>query len=135
MERNQFLAQLRSRMPINSKKPAYIDDRVQRKLTPDACLQLFIERATAALSHVHVCESMNEAASVIDTIIGEESFVDTGCQRFVAVVQALTVTSQQALALDRSRVDGHLRYRFIPASRRNLAPTTAHYPNRCIRYC
>ncbi len=112
MERNQFLAQLRSRMPNNTNKPAYIDDRVQRKLTPDACLQLFIDRATAALSHVHVCGSMNEGASVIDTIIGEESFVDTGCQRFAAVVQALTVTSQQALALDRDVTFGISEARF-----------------------
>lgn len=101
MERNQFLAQLRSRMPSSPHKPAYIDNRVQRILTPDACLELFIERATAALSHVHICASPTNASSVIDSIIGEDSYVDTGCTRFAAVVQALGVTSRQALVLDR----------------------------------
>lgn len=101
MERSQFLAQLRSRMPSSPNKPAYIDNRVQRILTPDACLQLFIERASAALSHVHVCASLEDASSVIDSIIGGETYVDTGCTRFAEIVHALTVTSQQALALDR----------------------------------
>ncbi len=101
MERKQFLAQLRSRMPLSSSKPAYVDDRVQRKLTADASLQLFVERATAALSHVHLCYSIAEASSVIDSIIGEESFVDAGCERFAGVIQALKNTSQQTLASDR----------------------------------
>lgn len=100
MEREQFFAQLRARMPKDATKPTYVDDRVQRTLTPDVSLQLFVERATAALSHVHICSSPTEASSVIDSIIGEDSYVDTGCQRFAAVLQALTATSKRDLSVD-----------------------------------
>ena len=100
MERELFLAQMRARMPNDVNKPTYVDDRAQRTLTPDARLQLFIERATAALSHVHICASPGEASSVIDSIIGDDSYVDTGCQRFAAVLQALTTTSKQTLSSD-----------------------------------
>ena len=112
MERNRFIAQLRSRMPTTTCKPKYVDDRVQRRLSPDACLALFLERATAALSHVHVCESREKAATIIDSIIANESYVDTGCQRFARVLDSLSVTSKRSLASDRDVTFGISEARF-----------------------
>ncbi|MFM7186761.1 MAG: lactate utilization protein C [Armatimonadota bacterium] len=112
MERNRFIAQLRSRMPTTTRKPVYVDDRVQRRLSPDACLALFLERATAALSHVHVCESIEKAASIIDSIIANESYVDTGCRRFARVLDSLSVRSERSLASDRDVTFGISEARF-----------------------
>ena len=89
MERNLFLAQLRSRMPTPTAKPEVLDVPAQRVLSVERRLELFVERATAALTHVHMCHSEDAAVSVIEAIIGADSYVDTGCRQYAALINRL----------------------------------------------
>ena len=89
MERNLFLAQLRSRMPQPTTKPAQLEMPAQRVLSAERRLELFVERATAALTHVHMCHSKDAAVAVIEGIIGADSYVDTGCHQYAALLDRL----------------------------------------------
>ena len=95
MERNLFLALLRSRMPTPTTKPDVLDVPAQRVLSVERRLELFVERATAALTHVHVCHSEDAAVSVIEGIVGADSYVDTGCRQYAALIDKLAGPTKQ----------------------------------------
>lgn len=101
MERNQFLSQLRSRMPVSVSPAPQVKPRIHRVLTPEERLQLFVERATAALTHIHICTSDDAALSILESIIGASSFVDTGCKRYGHLLQELQHSSCKDLTHDR----------------------------------
>jgi len=97
MDRKQFLTALRSRMPTGNNPTVYVDDRVQRTLSRDDCLSLFVERATAALSKVYLCTAIEEALPLLESIIGTDSFVDTGCKQFASTIHRLNSRAKQRL--------------------------------------
>lgn len=82
MERNAFLAHLRSKMPASSERVPLPDHPVQKSLSYGERLELFVARATAALSKVYVCESTDEALSTLRQVLGDNAYVDTGVKRF-----------------------------------------------------
>lgn len=100
MERNLFLAQLRSRMPQPTTKPEQLEMPAQRVLSAERRLELFIERATAALTHVHVCRSEEAVIGVIEATIGHDSYVDTGCSQNAALLAKLTGPSKHLVSDD-----------------------------------
>jgi L-lactate dehydrogenase complex protein LldG len=102
MERKQFLTQLRAQMPAQRPQTHHATPRTQRVLTTDECVELFINRATAALSHVHICSSDDEVKSIIDNIIDGASFVNTGCHRFTHILSNLSSRSEQVLTEDKN---------------------------------
>ncbi len=102
MERKQFLSQLRAQMPVRSTQTHSPSPRTQRVLSADECLDLFVSRATAALTHVHICESDAEVGSLIEKIIDGASFVNTGCHRYAHILAQLNGTSEHALTEDKN---------------------------------
>jgi len=101
MERSQFLSLLRSRMPATSNPAHKTMSRVQRTLSPDDRYQLFVERATTALTHIHICVDDDAAFMALESIIGASTFVDTGCKRYGHLLQKLEQSSHQDLSHDR----------------------------------
>jgi len=106
MERNLFLAQLRSRMPTPTTKPAPLEKPTQRLLSPEQRLELFIERATTALTHVHVCHSEEAVIGVIEATIGHDTYVDSGCSQNAALLAKLTGPLKHGVSDDHDVVFG-----------------------------
>jgi L-lactate dehydrogenase complex protein LldG len=81
-------------------KPDPLDKPEQRLLSPQRRLDLFIERASAALTHVHVCQSEEAAIGIIEATIGNDSYVDTGCRQYALLLEKLTGPSKQEQSED-----------------------------------
>jgi L-lactate dehydrogenase complex protein LldG len=102
MERKQFLTQLRAQMPAQRPQTHHPTPRTQRVLTAEECLELFVARATAALTDVHICASDDEVPSLIENIIDGASFVNTGCHQFAHILTNLNGHSEQVLTEDKN---------------------------------
>jgi L-lactate dehydrogenase complex protein LldG len=63
---------------------------------------LFVSRATAALTQVHICQSDDEVVSLIESIIDGATFVNTGCHRYAHILAKLNGTSEHALTEDKN---------------------------------
>ena len=89
MDRSAFLTHLRSKMPANS-APVHPSRRTEaRSLSPEQRLQLFVERATAALSHVYVCVSDEDVCKTLKEILADNSYVNTGVEQYSALLDTL----------------------------------------------
>lgn len=102
MDRKKFLSQLRAQMPVQSTQTHPHAPRTQRELSADECLDLFVSRSTAALTHVHICESDDEVGSLIESIIDGDSFVNTGCHQYAHILAKLQGHLEQVLTEDKN---------------------------------
>jgi len=102
MDRKQFLTQLRSQMPLHRTQTHQVTPRTQRVLSADECFELFVSRATAALSHVHICASDDALVSLIENIIDGASFVNTGCHKYAHILSKLNGQSEHVLTEDKN---------------------------------
>jgi len=93
-------------MPEQTTKPVQIEKPTQRLLSADQRLELFVERATAALTHVHICRSEEAVIGVIEATIGNDSYVDTGCSQNAALLAKLTGPSKHVVSDDHDVVFG-----------------------------
>ncbi len=89
-------------MPVQSTQTHSHAPRTQRALSVDECLDMFVSRATAALTHVHICESDDEVGSLIENIIDGASYVNTGCHQFAHILTNLNGHSEQVLTEDKN---------------------------------
>lgn len=106
MERSVFLAQLRSKMPVSSHTPSLPEPIAQKFLTCAERLDLFVARATAALSKVYVCDSEDEALNTLNEILGENVYVNTGVTRFQNVLTQLEGPVCQDISHDHTATFG-----------------------------